>query len=94
MNFSILLLYPNVFTLEEIIDNRIINKISLANDQLHGTQSNIGMFLAFYNTRNAISVFTTPPLNPIPRQLNAVHTLSSYCFKIYFNTILPRTPLK
>jgi len=34
-------------------------------------------------------VHKSPPQNPIPSNVNPVHTLTSYSFKIYFNIILP-----
>jgi len=47
----------------------------------------------FYRTLRFFTMFTRPPpLVVILSQINPVHTLSTYFFKIYSITILPSTP--
>jgi hypothetical protein len=41
-------------------------------------------FAAFYG---AFRVHKSPPLHPILKHLNTVHTLTPYIFKIRFNTV-------
>jgi hypothetical protein len=48
-------------------------------------------------SRNSLPLMNTKfyksqPLNPILSQINPVHILTSYCFKIYFNIILSSNP--
>jgi hypothetical protein len=45
-------------------------------------------FLAFYETRNLVTVFK----NPILSQINSVHILTPSFYNIQFNIILPSTP--
>ena len=48
---------------------------------------------AFYVTRRFIIMFTTAPqLIPILSEINSLHALPFYFFKIPFNIILPHTP--
>jgi hypothetical protein len=48
-----------------------------------------------YWIQKPITVFTSPPLVPVMRQINPAHAFTGYFFKIHFNIILaskPRSP--
>jgi hypothetical protein len=50
-------------------------------------------FSAFYGTGNAISGFITARYGvPTWSQINSFFVPPLYCFKIYFNIVLPSTP--